>query len=143
MKIKEALNQYRFKAKRAEEAREEYDKFMTRATKVTASFGDTTARTNKTSDKVGENAVKLADLKTEWEKRWLDAECERLKIVDTINQVEEPHRTILMERYVHERNFEEISVQLKYSYAWTTHLHGEALQKFQEVLESKNWCSLN
>lgn len=141
MKIKDELNQYRFKAKRSEEAREEYDKFMTRATKMTASFSESTARTNKTSDKVGENAVALADLKNEWEKRWLEAERERLKIVDRINHIEEPHRTILMERYVHEKNFEEISVELKYSYAWTTHLHGEALLKFQEFLESQNWMS--
>lgn len=132
MNAKEELNQYRFKAKKAEEAREEYENFMTRATKMTASLSETTARTNKTSDKVGQNAVAMADLKTEWEKRWLEAERERLNIVDMINFMDEPYRTILMERYIHQKNFEEISVDLHYSYAWTTHLHGEALQKFHE-----------
>lgn len=132
MTAKEELNQYRFKAKKAEEAREEYENFMTRATKMTASLSETTARTNKTSDKVGQNAVAMADLKTEWEKRWLEAERERLNIVDMINFMDEPYRTILMERYIHQKNFEEISVDLHYSYAWTTHLHGEALQKFHE-----------
>lgn len=141
MKIKDELNQYRFKAKRAEQAHDEYDKFMTRATKMTATFSESTAHTNKTSDKVGDNAIILADLKQEWETRWLEAERERLCIVDRINKIDEPYRTILMLRYVQEKNFEEISVELKYSYAWTTHLHGEALQKFQDYLESLDWIS--
>ena len=134
MTTKEILNQYRFKAKKAEQTREEYDQFMTRATKMTASFGESAGHTNRVSDKVGENAIKLADLRAEWEKNWLEAERERLNIVELINQVDEPHRTILMERYIHEKNFEEISVELKYSYAWTTHLHGEALQKIAEYI---------
>lgn len=136
MNAKQELNQYRFKVKRAEESHEEYERFMTRATKMTASFSETTARTNKTSDKVGENAIKMAELKTEYENRWLEAEKERLKIADRINQIDEPYRTILMLRYIHEKNFEEISVELHYSYAWTTHLHGEALQKYEERGES-------
>ena len=137
MNAKEILNQYRFKAKKAEEAREEYDKFMTRATKMTAAFTETTSRTNMTTDKVGDNAAALADLKKTWENLWIEAERERLRIVDSINQIEEPYRTILMARYIQEKNFEEISVELKYSYAWTTHLHGEALQKFEEWIKAK------
>lgn len=132
---KAILNQYRFKVKKAEDAKKEYDDFMTRATKMTASFNETTAHTNKTSDKVGDNAVILADLKNEWKTRWLEAERERLKIVDMINQQEDPYRTILMERYVHEKSFEEIAIEIKYSYDWTTHLHGEALKRFQIYLD--------
>lgn len=137
MNAKEELNQYRFKAKKANQQRIEYDEFMTRATKMTASFSESTARTNRISDKVGENAIELADLKAEWERLWVEAERERLNIVESINQMDEPYRTILMERYVHEKNFEEISVELRYSYAWTTHLHGEALQKFEELRTEK------
>lgn len=136
MTTKEILNQYRFKIKKAEEAKDEFDKFMTRATKVTATLSEATSRSNVPSDKVGDNAVIIADLKNEWEKRWLDAERERLTTVDMINKISEPYRTILMERYVHQKNFEEISVQLKYSYAWTTHLHGEALQEFEKCFKN-------
>lgn len=143
MNAKDELNQYRFKVKKAEEAREEYDKFMTRATKMTAAFGETTGRTNITSDKVGENAAALADLKAEWEKRWIEAERERLEIVNNINHIEEPYRTVLMERYIHEKNFEEISIDMKYSYAWTTHLHGDALEKYQVYMNKRDGVIVN
>lgn len=52
MTIKEELLQYRFKVKKVDEALEEYEKFKTRAEKVTSVFSDVPSRTNKTSDKV-------------------------------------------------------------------------------------------
>lgn len=76
MNAKEELSQYKFKVKRVYEALEEYERFKDRATKMTAAFWETTGRTNITSDKVGENAAALADLKAEWEKRWIEAERE-------------------------------------------------------------------
>lgn len=135
MKAKEILSQYRFKVKKAEQTKKEYEDFMTRATKVTAVMEDAPARSNKVSDKVGENAIKLADLSREWQTKWLEAEEERLNIITLINKVDEPYRIILLERYIHEKNFEEISVELKYSYAWTTHLHGEALEEIEKIIK--------
>ena len=52
MTIKEELLQYRFKVKKVDEALEEYEKFKTRAEKITAIMSDCPSRSNKPSDKV-------------------------------------------------------------------------------------------
>lgn len=135
---KEILNQYRFKAKKAKQMEDEYDKFMTRATKVTASFDETSSHSNKISDKVGDNAIKLVEIREKWRTLWVDAERERLTIVDRINKLDEPYSTILMLRYVQEKKFEQIAFEMNYSYDWITHLHGEALDKFKN-LYGENW----
>lgn len=135
---KEILNQYRFKAKKAKQMEDEYDKFMTRATKVTASFDATSSHSNKISDKVGDNATKLVEIREKWRTLWVDAERERLTIVDRINKLEEPYSTILMLRYVQEKKFEQIAFEMNYSYDWITHLHGEALDKFKNLF-GESW----
>lgn len=133
MSAKEELSQYKFKAKRVQEALEEYEKYLDRATKVTAMMDENPAKTNTNSDKVGNNAAIMADLNNEYKERWVEAERRRLELVDNINKLKEPYRTILIERYIHDKNFENIAVELGYSYDRTIHLHGEALQEFEKV----------
>ena len=133
MNPKEELNQYKFKIKKVSEALEEYERFKERAEKITAIISDNPAHSNKISDKVGDNATKMADLNKEYQDRWLEAERERLNIVEKINKVAEPYRTILMERYVHDKSFEQISCEISYSYDRTIHLHGEALKEFENL----------
>ena len=133
MNPKEELSQYKFKIKKVSEALEEYERFKERAEKITAIISDNPAHSNKISDKVGDNASKMADLNREYQDRWLEAERERLTIVTKINAIVEPYRTILMERYVHDKSFEQIACEIGYSYDRTIHLHGEALQEFEKV----------
>ena len=133
MSAKEELSQYKFKAKRVQEALEEYEKYLDRATKVTAMMDENPAKTNMNSDKVGNNAAIMADLNNEYKERWVEAERRRLELVDNINKLKEPYRTILIERYIHDKNFENIAVELGYSYDRTIHLHGEALQEFDKI----------
>lgn len=135
MSIKDELKQYRFKMKRVDEALEEYEKFKTRAEKVTAVFSDVASRTNKTSDKVGENSVKMADIERQYKKRWEDAEQERLKISEKICTIDEPYRTILFMKYVQNKNFELIATEIGYSYKQILRLHGQALQ----ILDNKKY----
>ena len=124
MSAKDELSQYKFKAKRVQEALEEYEKYLDRATKVTAMMDENPAKTNMNSDKVGNNAAIMADLNNEYKERWVEAERRRLELVDNINKLKEPYRTILIERYIHDKNFENIAVELGYSYDRTIHLHG-------------------
>lgn len=133
MTTKEELSQYKFILKRVDEALQEYEQYKARAEKVTSIISDNPSHSNKISDKVGDNASMMADLNTEYKERWLTAERKRLELVDKINKIEEPYRTILMARYVQDKSLEEISVFMSYSYEYIRHLHGEALQKYSEV----------
>ena len=123
MTAKEELKQYRFKQSKVDQALEEYEKYKTRAEKMTAIISDVPSRTNKTSDKVGDNAILMADLSREYERRWIEAEKERSRIINEIDTLDEPYRTILFLRYVEDMSLETIAAQLNYSYSIVAHMH--------------------
>lgn len=131
MTAKEELKQYRFKKDKVNEALEEYEKYKLRAEKMTSVMSDTTARTNKTSDKVGDNAIMMAELSKKYEQRWINAENERLSILQSINVIQEPYRTILFMRYIEDMSLEAIAAKLNYSYSIIAHMHGDALQMYE------------
>ena len=130
MTAKDELNQYKYMKEKVNETLEEYEKYKTRAEKMTSIISDSPSRTNKTSDKVGDNAVILADLEKEYEQRWIDAEYKKLEIEKNIERVEEPYRTILHKRYIEDKGFEEISCEMNYTYSAVTKMHGKALQLY-------------
>ena len=57
------------------------------------------------------------------------------EIVQTISHTDEPYRTLLYERYINGKTFEQIAVMLNYSYRQTTRIHGNALNIVKDVLE--------
>lgn len=132
MTTKEELLQYRFKIKKVDEALEEYETYKTRAEKMTAIIGDGTGHSNKISDKVGDNATIMADISKLYEKRWLDAENERLAILSRIDELKEPYRSILSLRYIQNKRLEAIAEELNYSYVQIKRLHGHALQMYRK-----------
>lgn len=133
MTTKEELSQYYYKLKKVDEALEEYNKFKVRAEKMTAVLSDVPSRTNKTSDKVGDNAILMAELSKEYERRWREAEIECDNILNKINLVEEPYRTILYLRYIRGKRLEYIADELNYSYSQVKRFHGHALQVYEKM----------
>lgn len=123
MSAKEELLSYRFKIKKADDTLEEYEKFKTRAEKMNSVISSVSSRTNIASDKVGSNAIKMAELSKLYQKEWQEAEDERFLLIGKIQHLEEPFRTILFMRYIQEKSFEAISEAIKYSYSRTIHLH--------------------
>lgn len=59
-------------------------------------------------------------------------ECE---VSCTIDRVPEPYRTLLYERYINGKTWEQVAVRMNYSYRHTTKLHGTALNVLKDVLE--------
>lgn len=57
------------------------------------------------------------------------------EIACTIDRVSEPYRTLLYERYINGRTWEQIAVKMNYSYRRVTQLHGEALKLIKDFLE--------
>lgn len=130
MTAKEELMQYKYARKKVDETLEEYQKYKDRATKMTAIMSENTQRGNLNSDKVGDNAVKMADISREYEERWIKAEEEKLRIESNIDRVEEPYRTLLHKRYIEELNFEKIADDMGYTYSAITKMHGTALYQY-------------
>lgn len=68
------------------------------------------------------------------------AEIERLtaleaEIIGVISHMPDPYQTLLYERYINGKTWEQVAVQMNYSYRHTTKLHGAALARLKDVLE--------
>ena len=138
MTAKEELRLYKSKVKDVDRTIKEYEKFLTRATKMTATLSDMTARTNTTSDKVGDNVAKMADLAMEYKERWHEAERTRMRLVSEIDKVGGTLGDILYDLYIEGLSLEQTAADIKYSYERTAHLHGIALQLFERRDELVN-----
>ncbi|MBP0975399.1 MAG: sigma-70 family RNA polymerase sigma factor [Oscillospiraceae bacterium] len=57
------------------------------------------------------------------------------EIVQTISRTAEPYRTLLYERYINGKTWEQIAVAMYYSYRGVTKMHGRALQALKECIE--------
>ena len=53
----------------------------------------------------------------------------------TIGRMPEPYRTLLYERYINGKTWEQIAVDMNYSYRGVTKMHGRALQAVKECIE--------
>jgi DNA-directed RNA polymerase specialized sigma subunit len=133
MTAKEELLKYRFKMKRVEQTLEDYENFKTRAEKMTAIISETSAHTNKISDKVGDNAIMMAELSKKYETRWKEAEKELNRILELIEKLDDPYRDILYYRYIKFYDLKSVGDKVGYSYDRIKHLHGIALLKYKEV----------
>ena len=138
MTAKEELLQYKYAREKVQETLEEYQKYKDRAEKMTSIISDM-PRGTSSSDKVADNAVKMADLSAEYEKRWLEAENKKLEIEKNIDLVEEPYRTILYMKYVQEKKLEEIAYKLNANYTYICEQHGIALKKYEENKENRTF----
>lgn len=68
------------------------------------------------------------------------AEIDRLtvleaEIIGAIDRVPEPYRALLYERYVNGKTWEQVAVDMHYSYRGVTKMHGRALQTLKECIE--------
>ena len=123
MTAKDELRQYKNKIKDVDRTIKEYEKFMTRATKMTSVMSEMTSRTNIPSDKVGENAIKMADLAQQYADRWNEAEQTRIKLVAEIDKVGGILGDVLYDLYIEGLSLEQTAADIKYSYERTAHLH--------------------
>lgn len=109
------------------------EKLETKAMKVTG-YSDGQPKGNATTDKVGNNAVKIADLKSLLDEK-LDQVCiEKGELLKKIYKIQDSDlRRILRERYINLKSFEEIAVIMRYSYRHILRLHGQALKEYEKV----------
>lgn len=123
MSAKDELRHYKDKIKDVDRTIKEYEKFMTRATKMTSVMSEMTSRSNLPSDKVGDNAIKMADLAKEYEARWHEAERTRINLVAEIDKVGGTLGDILYDVYIEGLSLEQTAQDIHYSYERTAHLH--------------------
>lgn len=92
------------------------------------------------SDPVGNQAAKIADqiqtLEVKQLKKRGELWLKRSEIIETIGMVQdEVLNRLLWLRYVQGVSFEEVAVDMHYSYRHVTRLHGEALQRVEKIMK--------
>lgn len=144
MTPKEYLQQYRYAAERARAALEHLEELESIATRVTPLYGGEGGGQHQSGDEKMCNAVdKIIEAKNRVSDELETLEATEREVVKTINSVEDKTlRTLLYERYINDKTFEQIAVSMSYSWRQTCRLHGAALQAVKNVisgLDGETW----
>lgn len=84
---------------------------------------------------------RLAILETEIDNQIDNLVSVKTEILRAINKLEDGRfRDVLRLRYLESRTFEQIAVEINYSYKQTCRIHGRALLKIEEVLKCSGIC---
>lgn len=78
---------------------------------------------------------KLVDIQAKTNKTIDEFTDLRDRIIGQINQMQEPHQSILFKRYVEYKDFLTIADEMSYNYTWLLELHGTALMAFSDKFE--------
>lgn len=107
-------------------------------TSVTIELKSDVVQSSGTKDKMACTIDRIVDLERE-----IDADVDQLvnlkrEIMSVIDKVENPVLIdILYKRYFRYEKWEEIAIEMNYSYRQVTRLHGQALQDVRKIIEPK------
>lgn len=123
---------------------------------ITGTWPDGQPHGNKTTDPTGSKAIKLADMSNEKRDRLVSELREleykqlitrshlwsvRMDVIDTIDKIYDPNDPItkvyyrlLILRYIENETWEQIAVELGYTFRHTTRLHGVALKRLERII---------
>lgn len=135
MTPKEYLQQYQYSVKRARAALDHLHELQSMATRITPLYGGEGGGTHQAGDKLGAAVARIMDAESRVSDELEMLEATEREVIGTINSVEEPFRTLLYERYINAKTFEQIAVSMSYSWRQTIRLHGRALLAVKNVIE--------
>lgn len=136
MTPKEYLQQYRHAADRARAALEHLEELESIATRVTPLYGGEGCGQHQSGDEKMCNAVdKIIEAKNRVSDELETLEATDREIIGTIDKITDGTlHTLLYERYINAKTFEQIAVSMSYSWRQTIRLHGTALNSVRSIL---------
>ena len=105
-------------------------------TSVTIELKSDVVQTSGAKDTMASTIDRIIDLERE-----IDADVDRLvnlkrEVMSVIDKIKDPILIdILYKRYFHYEKWEEIAIEMNYSYRQVTRLHGQALQEVRKILK--------
>lgn len=126
--VKEYLRRYEYADKRMKRCEDEYEYVseMIDAVRLSTS-GDGMPHGSGISRAAEDFIIRLADKQARLLAAQDAADMERTNIIATIQDIKEPEQTILYERYVQLRTWDEIADRTGYTVRHVHNLHGNAL----------------
>ena len=137
MTPKEYLQQYRHAVDRARAALEHLEELESIATRVTPLYGGEGGGQHQNGDEKMCNAVdKIIEAKNRVSDELETLEATDHEIIGTIDKITDGTlHTLLYERYINGKTWEQIAVLMNYTYRRVTQLHGKALNAVKDFLE--------
>ena len=133
MTPKQFLRQLRKIAANIEVLQEELTRLRSKVESTTVQLSADRVQTSPTGDRFADAIADLADKELYYMDMVEEYERLRQRIVDLILGMDNPiHVQVLYGRYVKGRSLSAIANELAYSYDRIKHVHGEALQAFDE-----------
>ena len=118
---------------------EELEELTALATKTTSIISDERVQSSGNQQKLETYAVKIADLKDKIKQDIVMAMRQKKEARKLIRENCEPDCiTLLYKRYFQKKKWEEIAVEMNYTYKWVSgRLHGKALAQLQKALDER------
>lgn len=143
MTAKEYLQQYRDAVRKVSAAQDHLDELRAMATRITPNYSSENGGTHQTGDKLGAAVARIVDAESRVSDELEYLEATEREVIRVINGVQNGTlSTLLYERYINGKTWEQIAVQLNYSWRQTCRLHGAALQAVKDAisgLEGETW----
>ena len=139
MTPKEYLMQYRVYCRKYSAILESIEQLRAIAEKTTHAFSADRV-SSSSSDRMGNIASILADAETDAHAELQMLAAKKKEVEGIIAAIKHNnHRDVLYHRYILQKKWEQIAVDLGFDYRWVTRLHGEALQSI--VIEQVDFLS--
>lgn len=131
MMPKEYLRQLRTLTIKTYQKMDELDSLKAAAENVSAGIGSERVQTSP-KDRMPDDISRIVDLESEIQKDIQELLILKNKIINEIQGLSNPvYIEILYKRYVEYKQFEEIAIEINYSYRQVLRIHGFALQEFK------------
>lgn len=135
MTAREYLTQIRNMATRVRFLQDELERLRTDAASVSINL-DGMPKVGGKGDKLERLAIKLAEYDDELQTELTALLNEKQRAVRLIAQIPKPkQQTLLTERYIHAKKWEQIAYEMDITWRYCYRLHGKALAAFDEVLK--------
>lgn len=134
------LKRYKSIDRRIDLKCEELSRWRARATKITPVYSEM-PKGGQSCDKVQTTVEKIVEIETD-----IDFEIDELmavkkEVMAAINSVRDPVLCHLLElRYIRDKKWEQIAVEMNYDYRWVLKLHGKALNLVNAPLKDTLSC---
>ncbi len=140
MKAKEYLEQIRTLDRRINNNLQALEQLEALATKVTAVNNGDRVQSSGSQDKMADTVIKIIELKQEINAdidRLVDMKCEIIPVIDAVQDAD--FYDVLYKRYILCKKWEEIALDMHYSFRWVLKLHGRALQKIDMIRKENEY----
>lgn len=131
---REDLKKYKYNKEWVKERLDYIEEQKSLLTKITTTISDM-PKGSGNNDKLAENIAKMLDNLNELSEKLLIMQEEQIKLLNTIEKIEEPYRTILDKHYIQNKTLVEVAYEMDYTYDHARRKNGIALNKFDMIVK--------